>query len=89
MWKLDENAKTATPVLSADLGVYSPFVGSAQRLSNGNFSFVTGALLIDNTFGGKMIEVNPSGKIVYTLDVTGAVMYRANRVADLYTPPDR
>ena len=89
VWKLDENAKTATPVLSADLGVYSPFVGSAQRLSNGNLHFVTGALLIDNAFGGKMIEVNPSGKIVYTLDVTGNLMYRANRVADLYTPPVR
>jgi len=35
---------TATPVLNADLGNYSFRLGSAQRLSNGNYSFMSGSL---------------------------------------------
>ena len=69
--------------------MYSPFVGSAQRLSNGNFHFNTGALLKDSSFGARSIEVTPEGKIVYALEMTGAFVYRSNRVMDLYSPPVR
>jgi hypothetical protein len=88
-WKIDEKARTAKLIMSADLGVYSPFVGSAQRLSNGNFHFNTGALLMDASFGARAIEITPAGKVIYSLETTGAFVYRSNRVMDLYTPPVR
>ena len=66
-----------------------PFVGSAQRLSNGHYHFATGAIITDTSLGGKAIETDAEGKIVYALEITGALMYRSNRIADLYTPPSR
>ena len=42
VWTLDETNMTATPVLNADLGSYAGAVGSAQRLSNGNYHFNLG-----------------------------------------------
>jgi len=89
LWKIDEKGLTASLVMNADLGVFSPFVGSAQRLSNGNYHFAAGALLTDTSFGGKAIETTAEGKVVYVLEITGALMYRSNRIADLYTPPSR
>ena len=89
LWKIDETARTATLVMSTDLGVFSPFVGSAQRLSNGNYHFATGAVLVDTMIAGRSIEVTPKGELVHVLEITGALMYRSNRVADLYTPPNR
>jgi hypothetical protein len=89
LWKIDEKARSARLVMNADLGVYSPWVGSAQRLSNGNFHFATGALLNDTSFGGRSIETTADGKVVYELEIAGALMYRSNRIADLYTPPSR
>jgi arylsulfate sulfotransferase len=89
LWKIDEKARTASLVMNVDLGVFSPFVGSAQRLSNGNYHFTAGALLTDTSFGGKSFEINADGKIVYVLELTGAMMYRSNRITDLYTPPGR
>jgi hypothetical protein len=89
VWKLDENARTATPILNADLGVYSPFVGSAQRLANGNYHFTAGILFNDTALSGRSLEVTPDGKVVYALEMTGGLMYRSNRIADLYTPPNR
>lgn len=88
-WKIDEKARTATLVMNTDLGVFAPWVGSAQRLSNGNFHFTTGSLLQDISFAGQSLEVTPQGKVVFALEATGAMIYRSNRVADLYTPPDR
>ena len=89
VWKIDENAKTATLVTNANLGVYAPAMGSAHRLSNGNYHFTTGTFRKDGAFGSKSIEVTPDGKIVYELDTPGGSTYRSNRIADLYTPPNR
>lgn len=88
VWKIDEKAKTATLVMNADLGVYAGAMGSAHRLSNGNYHFNT-AVAKDGAGMVKAIEVRPDGKIVYVLDALGAAIYRSNRVADLYTPPNR
>jgi len=66
-----------------------PFLGSAQRLSNGNFHFTTSALIKDVSFGARAIEVTPEGKVIYILEISGALIYRGNRVVDLYTPPVR
>ena len=48
-----------------------------------------GALITGTSLGGKAIEITPEGKIVYALELTGGLMYRSNRIADLYTPPSR
>ena len=89
VWKIDERARTATLVTNADLGVYSAVVGSAHRLSNGNYHFTAGSVRKDGTSMSRAIEVTPDSKIVYVLDTPGSTTYRSNRVADLYTPPDR
>jgi arylsulfate sulfotransferase len=89
VWRIDEKARTATLVMNADLGVYAPAMGSAHRLSNGNYHFTTGVVSKDDTIRSKAIEVTPDGKIVYVLDTPGTTTYRSNRVADLYTPPNR
>jgi hypothetical protein len=89
VWKIDESAHTATLVTNADLGVYAPAMGSAHRLKNGNYHFTTGTFRQDGTSSAKAIEVTPDGKIVYALDTPGSTTYRSNRVADLYTPPNR
>ena len=39
---VDEGNRTVTPVISVDLGGYSSALGSAQRLSNGNYHFGSG-----------------------------------------------
>ncbi len=88
-WKLDEKAHTATLIMNSDLGVYSPWVGSAQRLSNGNFHFTAGAMLQDVSWAARSIEITPAGKVIYALDTAGTLLYRSNRIADLYTPPSR
>jgi hypothetical protein len=64
-------------------------VGSAQRLSNGNFHFTAGAVFDDLSLAPRAIEVTPEGKVVYALEANGAAIYRSYRVADLYTPPGR
>jgi arylsulfate sulfotransferase len=89
VWRIDETAKTAALVTNADLGVYAPVMGSAHRLSNGNYHFNAGSVRKDGMGLTKAIEVTPDGKIVYVLDVPGSSTYRSNRVADLYTPPNR
>ena len=89
VWKIDERARTATLVTNADLGVYSAVVGSAHRLSNGNYHFTAGSVRKDGTSMSRAIEVTPDSKIVYVLDTPCSTTYRSKRVADLYTPPDR
>jgi arylsulfate sulfotransferase len=89
VWKIDERSRTAMLVLNADLGAYSPNVGSAQLLSNGNYHFNTGGVRVENTVRARSLEVTPEGKIVYLLETLGTSNYRSNRVADLYTPPSR
>jgi arylsulfate sulfotransferase len=89
MWKIDEKTRRATLLMNADLGVYSPWVGSAQRLSNGNFHFMTGAILDDTSFSGRSFETSPEGRVLRVLQMSGTLMYRGNRIVDLYTPPDR
>jgi len=82
VWTLDEQAMTATLVLNADMGNYSDRVGSAQRLSNGNYSFTSGAIG-NPPFVGQSIEVLPDGTKTYVLQV-GRGVYRAYRARTLY-----
>jgi arylsulfate sulfotransferase len=88
VWMLDETSMTATPVLNADLGEYADRFGSAQRLSNGNYSFTSGALgqgPPPSQFG-RVIEVLPDGTKTYVLqtDPVGVLVYRSYRTRTLY-----
>jgi arylsulfate sulfotransferase len=88
VWTLDETTMTATPVLNADLGVYSDRFGSAQRLSNGNYWFTSGAQGpgLPPTQFGQTIEVLPDGTKTYVLqtDPVGVLVYRSYRTRTLY-----
>jgi hypothetical protein len=84
VWTLDETNMTATPVLNADLGNYSGRLGSAQRLSNGNYSFMSGAIGNPPPAQiGQTIEILPDGTKSYVLKVASPE-YRAFRVRTLY-----
>ena len=85
VWELDEVNMTATPVLNVDLGDYSFRLGGAQRLSNGNYQFMSGSqgsapppLQLAQT-----IEVRPDGTPVYVLEFARPE-YRSFRVRTLY-----
>ena len=87
VWTLDESGMTATPVLNADLGNYSWRLGGAQRLSNGNYSFLSGAQGQPPSEIAQTIEVLPDGTKSYVLE--GAVPeYRSYRVRTLYEGTD-
>lgn len=86
VWELDEQAMTATLVVNADLGVYSPAIGSAQSLSGGGFSFESG-MINPPAPSSRATEVGPDGKIVYAQQNEGVFTYRSFRVPDLYTAP--
>jgi arylsulfate sulfotransferase len=86
VWELDEQAMTATLIVNADLGVYSPAVGSAQSLSGGGYSFESG-MVNPPAVSSRATEVAADGKIVYAQQSDGTGTYRSFRVPDLYTPP--
>lgn len=83
VWTLDETNMTATPVLNADLGDYSFRLGSAQRLSNGNYSFLSGSEGTIPKDTARSIEVLPDGTTSYALKFSGPE-YRSYRVRTLY-----
>jgi hypothetical protein len=85
---LDEDNRTARFKLNADLGVLAAAVGSAQKLSSGNYHFDAGYVIEpDNSLGAYALETNPAGGIIYELKTRGLI-YRSFRMTDLYTAPD-
>src|SRR5262249_31257093 len=90
VWTLDETNMTATPVLNADLGDYSFRLGSAQRLSNGNYSFTSGSQGLPPSEYGQSIEVLPDGTKTYVLesDHVDRLVYRSYQVRTLYEGVD-
>jgi len=58
VWKLDEDARTASLLLNFDLGNYSAELGSAQRMPNGNYVFDSGSQQGGSL--GQSIEVLPT-----------------------------
>ena len=87
LYLLDETTMSASLLLDARLGtaVYSPALGSAQKLQNGNFHFDSGLLNLPDVTSFHQ-EVLPDGSIAYSLDVVAGV-YRSFRMPDLYTAP--
>ena len=86
VWKLDEETRTATLLYSANSGVYSVAVGSAQTLKNGGYSFVAGFIDRNSTYG-RTVETDKDGKVVFAIDVEGLIVYRSFRVDDMYSAP--
>jgi hypothetical protein len=83
VWKIDEQTMTATLEVSVDLGNYSSALGSAQRLSNGDYSFDSGFQGAAPNQIGQTIEVRPDGSKAYVLQVKGTE-YRSFRIDTLY-----
>jgi arylsulfate sulfotransferase len=87
MWEIDDDKRTATLVHNAKLQVYSPAVGSAQRLKNGGFNFEAGYIDVATSPRGRTVETDRDGKVVFALDVDGLPVYRSFRVDDMYSAP--
>lgn len=72
-YAIDEEAMTAELVWSYDDGRYTPIMGSAQRLDNGNTLIGWGAL-----HAPAISEVTPEGEEVFSVGVPeGQLVYRA------------
>ncbi len=84
VWKLDESTMTATLLVNVDLGNYSPMFGAAQRLSNGDYSFTSGAQGKAPNLFSQSIEVRPDGTKVYVLKANKAE-FRSFRMQTLYS----
>ena len=74
---------TATLVFNADLGNYSDALGSAQRLSNGDYSFDSGRQGAAPNQIAQSIEVRTDGSKAYVLRSTSAE-FRSFRIRTLY-----
>jgi arylsulfate sulfotransferase len=81
--QIDEANRTVTPLVNADLGVFSPALGSAEVLSNGNILLDAGLLPPQQT---QVIETNTAGSPISILELDGWV-YRTFRMPDLYSAP--
>jgi len=81
VWKLDEEAMTATLVVNLDMGNYSPELGTAERMPNGNYVFDSGSL--GGGVFGQSIEMLPDGTRVYVQEAANSV-YRSFRMSSLY-----
>jgi len=85
VWKLDEEKLIATLIYNnVDLGVHSICCGSIQTLPTGGYSSQSGWVLPSY---GRTVETDKDSKIVFAVDVDGAVVYRSYRVADMYSAP--
>ncbi len=80
---LDEARMVVTQTLNIDLGNYSPALGTAQRLDNGNFNFDSGAQGSPPSFG-QAIEVQRDGTKDYVAQIAATVPYRAWRLTTMY-----
>lgn len=84
VYSLNEAARTATLELNADLGVYAAALGSAQRLSNGNFAFGSGIFTPVGYHHEVVPNPLPGGTLNYRAQVAN-VWYRTLRMRDMYT----
>jgi hypothetical protein len=82
---VDEQARTVNLNVNGDQGVYSAAVGSAQLLTNGNFSCASGAISGGAGPYGQTIENDRSGNRVY-IKQWQTRTYRSFRMESMYTP---
>lgn len=85
----DEAGLQVTPVLSANLGVYSDAMGGAQLLADGNYFFMA-AIVPAKSFDSYDIEIQPAsgtGTGPQVLNLSGPPGYRSWLMPNLYSPP--
>jgi len=82
-WVLNQQNMTATLVVNADMGNYSPFLGSSELLTNGNLAFTSGGLFLNRHPAGQTIEVLPDGRRIYVLQMS-EFEYRSYFETNLY-----
>jgi hypothetical protein len=80
--ELDENSLSARLVLNADMGDYSLALGSAEKLSNGDYFFLMGWM---PTATSQTVVFDSSGGVTSRYQVQ-TQQYRAFRMHNLYTP---
>ncbi len=83
--QVDEPNRMATVVVNADVGLYSLALGSAQKLSDGNYHFDFGYVVEPSGIHAYSIEVDPSGNVLYNTKAS-VPLYRSFRMTDMYTP---
>ncbi len=83
-WILDEPHRTATLVVNADMGNYSPYLGSSELLPNGDLAFTSGGLGTSLNPFGQSIEVLPDGTRVYVQQMN-EYEYRSYFESTLYS----
>jgi hypothetical protein len=86
VYRIDEDDRVATPVVNADLGVYSAALGSAQSLGNGNYHFLAGFISPGASQSSQSIEALPDGTTNLRLQ-SPVLAYRSFRMPSLYAPP--
>ena len=88
----NESTMEVTPVLSDDLGSYSTAMGSAQLLPDGNYFFMSGWVLANNSVVSYALEILPTAGTdtgTTVLNVEQSVGgYRAWQMSSLYNPPE-
>jgi hypothetical protein len=87
LFELDETSKTAQILWQDKLPVYSPCCGSINTLENGDAEFDI-ALAPIQPSGSRIQEVTQElvPQLVWQMDVTGQLAYRAFRMPSLYPP---
>ena len=87
---INESNMQVSPVLSADLGVFSYSGGSAQLLGNGNYFFAAPNVTIGTATNTYAIEIFPTPGTdtgTQVSNIKGPEGYRAFRMPSLYNPP--
>jgi hypothetical protein len=84
VWKLDEEKRIAKLIYNVEVGPHPRCCGSMQLLKSGNYSAVSGWAL---PMFGRTAEVDRDGKVLFAMDVEGAIVYRSFRVDDMYSAP--
>lgn len=84
-WQIDEQNRTATLVLNADVGSYSAAVGSAQKLPSGNYHFDSGFIMDGKgNLSSQSVEVTPEGVTIFGISIA-SIEYRSFRLSSLYS----
>jgi len=86
VYLLNEANKVALLLVNTDLGEYSPALGAAELLSNGNYSFSAGAITkVGPAFDtADLVETNAFGSQVYRNRQTDVGVYRHFRGSGMY-----
>jgi hypothetical protein len=85
---VDETNRTASPVLSQDLGYYGFALGSAQLLANGNYFFQPGVVMPNSySYGLELLPTAGTVDATTIFDMQSGTSYRSWMMPTLYAPP--